>query len=251
MDLEDYMRNENIKELKITQIDSELKKVFGEKVFDNFDKKVDKLIAYQNDEAISEFYNFLAENSMHDFFQGTMYSQSKINMTYLSEQIQNHKNVLDIGCNSGFRTTYYALNHPETKFTGIDISDKSIEIAKKRIEKYNLTNITFLHQNFLDMAPEPKFDFVLADHCLHESITTDIYGQKNPAYPYKIGKIYDQMTQGKLIIVLNPDDVYFYMQFMPPLLENAGYKFESIKEMPFQKYEETRIDLAFIANKLN
>jgi 2-polyprenyl-3-methyl-5-hydroxy-6-metoxy-1,4-benzoquinol methylase len=64
---------------------------------------------------------------------------------------------LDICCGAGTNTVYLA--EKGFKVTGIDISSKAIEYAKKKAEQANV-KIDFMAQNFLDLPFEDEeFDF--------------------------------------------------------------------------------------------
>ena len=51
--------------------------------------------------------------------------------------------VLEAGCGVGAQTVTLAQKSPETHFTSIDISQESINEAKKKIDKLGLKNVTF------------------------------------------------------------------------------------------------------------
>ncbi|MBB5436916.1 ubiquinone/menaquinone biosynthesis C-methylase UbiE [Pedobacter sp. AK017] len=82
------------------------------------------------------------------------YSQDYIIYYIIAKKIINSwtspKRVLDIGCGTGFQSLLYAKSGAEV--TGIDISDRLIEVAKRKLRHFNpLKPISFF---------EPKFKFV-------------------------------------------------------------------------------------------
>jgi ubiquinone/menaquinone biosynthesis C-methylase UbiE len=72
---------------------------------------------------------------------------------------------LDICCGAGTNTVYLAEKGFEV--TGIDISSKAIEYAKKKAEQANV-KINFMMQNFVNLPfGDEEFDFVFDMGCFH------------------------------------------------------------------------------------
>lgn len=69
-----------------------------------------------------------------------------------------NKNILDIACGFGYATNLYIQNGASS-VTGVDISEETINEAKRR---YNNKNINFLQGNAenLEMLPSGSFDIV-------------------------------------------------------------------------------------------
>ena len=51
-------------------------------------------------------------------------------------------NALEIGCGPGFDVAWFASRFPDRKFTGIDISENMVMLARKRISAQGLANAT-------------------------------------------------------------------------------------------------------------
>lgn len=78
------------------------------------------------------------------------------------------KNILDAGSGSGHRITNVAQFFKNCNFLGIDISDKSLEIANKLKNKKNLKNIQFQKHNIMTgVKTLGTFDIVLCMGVLH------------------------------------------------------------------------------------
>lgn len=72
---------------------------------------------------------------------------------------------LDICCGAGTNTVYLAENGFEV--TGIDISSKAIEYAKKKAQQAKV-KINFMSQNFINLPFEDEeFDFIFDMGCFH------------------------------------------------------------------------------------
>lgn len=75
----------------------------------------------------------------------------------ISNSSDRIKNVLDVGCASGGLVSYLFRQHPEWKFTGLDISDDLLNIAKEKLPEVNwvLGSATDMPNTF-----KKKFDLV-------------------------------------------------------------------------------------------
>ena len=75
------------------------------------------------------------------------------------------KDVLEIGCGKGFNSQFLAEQHPNVKFTGVDLTPLHIKIASQKASKTN--NLSFQIGDFhkLDF-PDQSFDIVFAFECL-------------------------------------------------------------------------------------
>jgi len=99
-----------------------------------------------------------------------------------------NKKVLEVGC--GIGTAAHSFIENGAIYTGIDLSDKSVEIAKKRLEVFNLTGNIY-QMNIEDMITTPQnketnddFDLIYSFGVLHH--TPDI--QKSIQNIYKMLK---------------------------------------------------------------
>ena len=86
---------------------------------------------------------------------------STINKTVewiLEKTGKNKMEILDLGCGPGLYSAKFAeLGH---SVTGIDFSQSSIEYAEKEARGKNL-NISYRHQNYLELDEENKYDLVI------------------------------------------------------------------------------------------
>ncbi|NNE55809.1 MAG: methyltransferase domain-containing protein, partial [Flavobacteriales bacterium] len=81
----------------------------------------------------------------------------------IEKAIEEHgyTNILELGCGKGFNTIHLAKNHPDKKFTGIDLTPGNLEFAKK--ESLRLENANFLQMDFDQLEiPSDEYDLVFA-----------------------------------------------------------------------------------------
>lgn len=81
------------------------------------------------------------------------------------------KSVLEVGCGAGHIICYLAgFAH---KATGVDISSKSLELARKKSAELGVANVDFLQADFFDeeflKQYEASFDYILCYGVLHHT----------------------------------------------------------------------------------
>lgn len=76
--------------------------------------------------------------------------------------------ILDVGCGSGYKTLVLAEANPGATIVGIDLSEKSIELARERLQFHGITNARFHALSVHDIAQlGMKFDFINCDETLY------------------------------------------------------------------------------------
>ncbi|MDY6782988.1 MAG: class I SAM-dependent methyltransferase [Cyanobacteriota bacterium] len=90
---------------------------------------------------------------------------------YLRNQkvIDSHnKIILDVGCGTGFTTLGLIVANPEAKIVGIDISEKSVELARQRLEYHNYKNVEFHVMSIDEISTlNLHFDYINCDEVLY------------------------------------------------------------------------------------
>ncbi|MEO1094110.1 MAG: class I SAM-dependent methyltransferase [Cyanobacteria bacterium J06638_28] len=77
--------------------------------------------------------------------------------------------ILDAGCGSGFKLQALAAANPGAHIVGIDISQKSIELAQKRLEYHDIKNPAEFYCIPIEELPsiERTFDYINCDEVLY------------------------------------------------------------------------------------
>lgn len=80
----------------------------------------------------------------------------------------NGKVILDVGCGSGYAALAMAIANPEAKIVGIDLSPKSVAVARERMQFHGFTNCEF-HAISVEELPSlgMKFDYINCDETLY------------------------------------------------------------------------------------
>ncbi len=78
------------------------------------------------------------------------------------------KIILDAGCGTGYKALALAEANPEAKIIGIDISPKSVEIAKARLEYHGFNDAEFYVLSIEDLPSlGMQFDYINCDEVLY------------------------------------------------------------------------------------
>lgn len=101
----------------------------------------------------------------------SLYIHNLVNPYYLRNEkvIETEgKLILDAGCGSGYKSLVLAEANPGARIVGVDISEKSIELARQRLYYHGFTNTEFYVSSIEDL---PKlgldFDYINCDEVLY------------------------------------------------------------------------------------
>ena len=122
------------------------------------------MASYQNWTDQSEnFDDAYSEKSTIPLFKEYVKQDLNLRQKIVFEELGDlkDKKILDLGCGVGRYSHEAAMKGGQT--TGIDISPKAIEIAKKKTLEFNLsTNCKFICDDFINSKNIPKVDYVIA-----------------------------------------------------------------------------------------
>ncbi len=78
------------------------------------------------------------------------------------------KLILDAGCGSGYKSLILAHANPGAKIVGVDISEKSVELAKLRLQHHGFNNVDFFTLSIEDLSElNLQFDYINCDEVLY------------------------------------------------------------------------------------
>lgn len=92
---------------------------------------------------------------------------------FLREGIGQPKRVLDLGCDIGITTCFYALLYPEAEVIGVDRCPESISFASQIAQRLDLPNVRFVTGEVMTESPpwaEGGFDLVVATTFFREAL---------------------------------------------------------------------------------
>lgn len=73
----------------------------------------------------------------------------------------------DAGCGSGQRILGVAKQFPNAKFTGVDLCEHSLNIAKEQAKSQGINNITFRQANLMELNENDRYDVVTSVGVIH------------------------------------------------------------------------------------
>ncbi|MFP4008285.1 MAG: class I SAM-dependent methyltransferase [Spirulinaceae cyanobacterium] len=78
------------------------------------------------------------------------------------------KLILDAGCGSGYKSLALAHANPGAKIVGIDLSEKSVELARLRLQYHGFDNVEFFAISIDDLPSlNLEFDYINCDEVLY------------------------------------------------------------------------------------
>ncbi|MEX5216432.1 MAG: class I SAM-dependent methyltransferase [Nitrospira sp.] len=112
------------------------------------------------------FYDAAAEPSLIPALYSQRYEYYLAVAPRVAARIPPAHTVLDFGCGIGILTTYFARQHPDVRFVGVDRSSASIGYARRRADELHVTNIEFHAIDLDGEAVAGPYDLVVATHAL-------------------------------------------------------------------------------------
>ena len=84
--------------------------------------------------------------------------------------------MLDVGCGRGMATRIFAKRFPNSHFTGIDIRQANIDIAREAASSAGLTNVQYVCGDAKNMPTEwtASFDYAFIFNVLHDAPRPDL-----------------------------------------------------------------------------
>ena len=106
----------------------------------------------------------------------------------VADRIGEARSILDVGCGVGILTTFYARQHPDKTFVGIDRSPVSIERAQERAQELGLTNVRFDCLDVEHTDSNPSYDLILATHAL-------VQAEQDPGLPSRSWNTFERVRE--------------------------------------------------------
>lgn|SRR3989338_497104 len=253
MNLEDYFKQEgiinqncNLKELVIFS-NPVIEKEFENITYVYMDENIPR--------NISAYYDFVMELNLSNVFLGRYYS-SIIQTIPKIQKCLVGDSVLDVGCGNGLKTIFYALNNPDKKFLGMDISSESIKNAISRKQKYGLHNVNFILQDMSEVGFAKKFDSIIADKVLHETRAISYGGYYassyyEPQFRKHLATLSNVLADnGEISVALRPSCIDTFMGSFEFFVNNANLKVENVDFIDYILENEKQTDVLYTLVKL-
>lgn len=89
-----------------------------------------------------------------------------IEVLFPGDELENWE-ILDAGCGSGHRLLNLAKCYPKARFTGIDLSASSLNVAAQIARKSGITNVVFQQANLLELSLPRKYALIVSTGVIH------------------------------------------------------------------------------------
>jgi SAM-dependent methyltransferase len=100
---------------------------------------------------------------------GRMYEEFLV--WFLRAGFPRPQSLLDVGCDNGILTCFYATVYPEAEVVGIDRCEQGIGCARELAGRLNLANVCFVTRDLLNLDgvfPPQSFDLIVSTTVFHE-----------------------------------------------------------------------------------
>jgi len=86
----------------------------------------------------------------------------------VSKKLGEGIDVIDVGCGSGRAVALLAANFPRSRFTGLDISEEAIAVARETVKRENLGNAEFRVHDTSRSFGHNKYGLITAFDAIHD-----------------------------------------------------------------------------------
>ena len=145
--------------------------------------------------AENDFYNFMYSSEELSNFLISKRRETDEESILFVEPILVPGNILDIGCGSGIKSVYFALNKIENVYA-MDKLDSALKLTNKLKDKYDINNLITLQDDLLSFVMNKKINNILALNMLHESGDNRDIPYGSLCLETKIRNIYNHLENG-------------------------------------------------------
>jgi 2-polyprenyl-3-methyl-5-hydroxy-6-metoxy-1,4-benzoquinol methylase len=92
----------------------------------------------------------------------------------LTDSLEKGIDVLDVGCGMGRALNLMAKHYPNSRFTGMDLSEEAVANANARAKQDGLKNIRFEVKDLTGHELKHKYDLITAFDAVHDQARPDI-----------------------------------------------------------------------------
>jgi SAM-dependent methyltransferase len=133
--------------------------------------------------------------------------------------------ILDLGCESGITSCYYAKLYPNAEITAIDINENCIIRANELKTRLGIKNVKFINSDLLSFDDSNKYDLILCHNFLMEASGME-KDYKNVKELLKKDYIPDAGLSGvikKILTLLNENGVLFTVERLPQFNDYVNF----------------------------
>ena len=116
------------------------------------------------------FYEFLASPRLASWGHSNKADAIRVTGEFVLQELEGER-ILDIGCNMGYLTSWYARQNPAARVLGIDLSPSCIESAQRQAVKLGITNLRYAVADGARFFPDQQFDSIVDTQGMIDSQT--------------------------------------------------------------------------------
>ena len=106
------------------------------------------------------FYEFLASPRLASWGHSNKADAIRVTGEFVLHELEGER-ILDIGCNMGYLTSWYARQNPAAHVMGIDLSPSCIDSAKRLAVKLGIANLRYAVPDGGHFTPDQLFDCIV------------------------------------------------------------------------------------------
>lgn len=109
---------------------------------------------------ILAFYELIATPRMASLVHSNKADAIRATGDFVLRELEGER-ILDVGCNIGYLTSWYAVRNPDMAVQGIDLSPSSIAAASRHAARLGIGNLRYAIADGHRFSPEQTFDCVV------------------------------------------------------------------------------------------
>ena len=220
------------------------------------------------DKWVKDSINATKKGFEKSFSEGVLYNTQTQDEKHIETilnmcNINQNTTVLDLGTGSGYLAFNMAKRYRDSKFTGLDIVEKTLEDNRKSASENGINNIDFVSYDGITFPFEDdKFDFVTTRYALHhfpdikQTFSEVSRVTKKGGYFFISDPTINDIDNTKFVddyMRMKKDGhiKYYSKKEFINLAENAGFKLDDYieTEITFPRLKETAIEFDDIMKK--
>ncbi|GJL68338.1 MAG: hypothetical protein NPIRA06_09730 [Nitrospirales bacterium] len=154
---------------------------------DDFQRLIEHRYGDEKGKGDIEFYDGLARRDLIPILYSQRLQYFLTIGTAVCRRIAPAQQVLDFGCGVGILTIFFALQHPDVEFVGIDRSPRSVEMACLEAEKRQIRNVRFELSHVPPQQISGTYDLILSTHTLFQT-------EREPGIPSRTWETFQRVV---------------------------------------------------------
>ena len=186
------------------------------------------------------FYNLVAKHLDLSIILHSMKSRDILASGYSAcESLLDQTDILDLGCNAGYLSSFYSKLFSMSKVIGYDKSDNSIKLAKNIYNKNVFKNLSFTCK--FSTIKNKKFDYIIDTQCLSslnskelDKTTLEIFDLlKNSGKLVTVSSLGNEIATHNFINIFAKNNLY--VESMSEVLVNTIYGLNAYTKIVISK----------------